>query len=427
MDTIILKISSLGTIYGDNGFEMIFEDFLNKMEKNIKSDEYSIIFNEGDINFDIIFDKNKYILELDSEEKKNFIEGKYRNNIFILKRLADKKLQINKSKAEKEAEKKKKEAEKEKKEEVKQKIIDDADKDILPNDEAKLIYLNELKKRRNKVFPTSLKVAFEDDLMNFDDYKICFFDVFLYSLAHLCLMALDAAIGCIGVYFIGLFFNASPLFALGGIIIGALTLPIRKLLKFYLPSLKKAFDERKLLTHKINALEDSLKYKQAKSIVTSSFDNSLTEPVKSYAYQFKDVIFGEISDLLDRVEYIDNVEDKAKLNREIKTILIEYQKGIAQIENADALESFSGQNIFNLQRIITNKLLNVEEKLTNIRAKNISAAEFQKEMDILNNRLGSGDSIEIDKAEIDGIIEAKSRREPVPVLVLKRDIKQERA
>lgn len=419
MDTIILKISSLGTIYGDNGFEMIFEDFLNKMEKNIKSDEYSIIFNEGDINFDIIFDGDKYILELDSEEKKNFLEGKYSNNVFRLKRLADKKLQINKT------------------EEAKQKIIDDADKDILPNDEAKLIYLNELKKRRKKSIINSLIEAFEDAIIDSYNYRITedeidFGAVFVHFISRLVQMLMGGVIGLVGSGLIGLLVNNSyPVLArsivLGGTIIGALSPPIKHLFDFYLPSLKEALDEKKILTHKIKALEDSLKYKQSKSIVTSSFDNSLTEPVKSYAYQFKDVIFGEISDLLDRVEYIDNVEDKAKLKREIKTILIEYQKGLVQIENADALESLSGQNIFNLQRIIRNKLLKVEEKLTSIRSKNISAAEFQKERNILNNRLGPGDSIAIDKAEIDGIIEARSRKEPVPVLVLKRDIKQERA
>lgn len=419
MEKIILKISSLGTIYGDNGFEMIFEDFLNKMEKNIKSDEYSIIFNEGDINFDIIFDGDKYILELDSEEKKNFLEGKYSNNVFRLKRLADKKLQINKT------------------EEAKQKIIDDADKDILPNDEAKLIYLNELKKRRKKSIINSLIEAFEDAIIDSYNYRITedeidFGAVFVHFISRLVQMLMGGVIGLVGSGLIGLLVNNSyPVLArsivLGGTIIGALSPPIKHLFEFYLPSLKEALDEKKILTYKIKALEDSLKYKQSKSIVTSSFDNSLTEPVKSYAYQFKDVIFGEISDLLDRVEYIDNVEDKAKLKREIKTILIEYQKGLVQIENADALESFSGQNIFNLQRIIRNKLLKVEEKLTSIRAKNISAAEFQKERDILNNRLGPGDSIEIDKAEIDGIIEARSRREPVPILVRRRDIKQQRA
>ena len=419
MEKIILKISSLGTIYGDNGFEMIFEDFLNKMEKNIKSDEYSIIFNEGDINFDIIFDGDKYILELDSEEKKNFLEGKYSNNVFRLKRLADKKLQINKT------------------EEAKQKIIDDADKDILPNDEAKLIYLNELKKRRKWPIINSLIEAFQDAIIDSYNYRITedeidFSAVFVHFIVRLFGIVMGGFIGLLGGGVIGLLFNNSyPVLArsiaLGGTIIGALSPPIKHLFDFYLPSLKEALDEKKILTHKIKALEDSLKYKQSKSIVTSSFDNSLTEPVKSYAYQFKDVIFGEISDLLDRVEYIDNVEDKAKLKREIKTILIEYQKGLVQIENADALESLSGQNIFNLQRIIRNKLLKVEEKLTSIRSKNISAAEFQKERDILNNRLGPGNSIEIDKAEIDGIIEARSRKEPVPVLVLKRDIKQERA
>ena len=419
MEKIILKISSLGTIYGDNGFEMIFEDFLNKMEKNINSDEYSIIFNEGDINFDIIFDGDKYILELDSEEKKNFLEGKYSNNVFRLKRLADKKLQINKT------------------EEAKQKIIDDADNDILPNDEAKLIYLNELKKRRKWPIINSLIEAFQDAIIDSYNYRITedeidFSAVFVHFIVRLFGIVMGGFIGLLGGGVIGLLFNNSyPVLArsiaLGGTIIGALSPPIKHLFDFYLPSLKEALDEKKILTHKIKALEDSLKYKQSKSIVTSSFDNSLTEPVKSYAYQFKDVIFGEISDLLDRVEYIDNVEDKAKLKREIKTILIEYQKGLVQIENADALESLSGQNIFNLQRIIRYKLLKVEEKLTNIRSKSISAAEFQKERDILNNRLGPGNSIEIDKAEIDGIIEARSRKEPVPVLVLKRDIKQERA
>ena len=341
--------------------------------------------------------------------------------------MADKKLQINKSEAEKEAEKKKKE-------EAKQKIIDDADKDILPNDEAKLIYLNELKKRRKKSIIISLIEAFQDAIIDSYDYRITENEIdfsagVVHFLWRLFEIVVGGFIGLFGGGVIGLLFNNSyaDSIILGGTIIGAVSLPIKQLFKFYLPSLKEALDERKLLTHKINALEDSLKYKQAKSIVTSSFDNSLTEPVKSYAYQFKDVIFGEISDLLDRVDYIDNVEDRNELKREIKTILIEYQKGLVQIENADALESFSGQNIFNLQRIIRNKLLKVEEKLTSIRSKNISAAEFQKERDILNNRLGPGDSIKIDKAEIDGIIEARSRREPVPILVRRRDIKQERA
>ena len=143
-----LRISELGIVFDNNGFEMIIDDFFKKLEKNIKREDYNVLYNEKNNNFDITFDGTNYVLELDSEIMKNYIEGKYNNITLRLKKLSNTELDLKKKKKEIKLEEEKKELAIQRRNE----IVENAKKGILPNDEAKSLYLEELKKEKRFSF-----------------------------------------------------------------------------------------------------------------------------------------------------------------------------------------------------------------------------------------------------------------------------------
>ena len=392
----ILKVSSLGVLYGNQGTQWRLDDFLNYYEKNIKYNNCSIIYNEKDVNFTVIDEGEKYILELSAEEKKNFVEGKYNYYTSKLKQFADIKSKAAKNK------------------EAIKKIIKDGDNDILPNDEAKEIYLEELKKRLKKLPKERFKEAFSDML----DIESGGFD--WSAGAHFILLVVRMVVSFLvfgfgGLMVGGIFADLSP--ALSRIIVlsiataGTLFVPIKYFFAYYLEPLKDMLTSKRILKYKIKSLENSLKYKQTKSISLQAFDNSLSEPLKSYSYNFKDTIFRSLSELLDRIDYIKNSDDAKRLKKEVKSILDEYRKRLSTLDGVNPIDSLNGQNIVDLQNDMVKRITNLETELNEVRSKDISREELLEEGSMLDKRL---DGVLLDSSEIEGVIrEREKNRAPI--------------
>ena len=398
----ILKVSSLGVLYGNRGTEWRVDDFLNYYKRSIKHDNCSIIYNEKDVNFTVIDEGEEYILELDAEEKKNFVEGKYNYYTSKLKQFADIKSEAVKN------------------EEAIKKIIKDGDNDILPNDEAKEIYLDELKKRLKKLPKESFKEAFSNMLdieSGRSDWTAS--DHFI-SLVVRMLISFFCS-GFAGMM-IGRIFadSGTTLFwtiALSITTAGTLFVPIKHFFTYYFEPLKDMLISKRILKYKIKSLEDSLKYKQTKSIALQAFDDSLSEPLKTYSYNFKDTIFRSLSELLDRIDYIKNRDDAKRLGKEVKAILDEYRQRLSKIDEANSIDSLNGQNIVDLQNDMVKRIINLETELNEVRSKDISREELLEEGSMLDKRL---DGVLLDCSEIERVIMERERAS-VPVRTRKRE------
>lgn len=394
-----IKISSLGIVTYGNGYEMLLDKFLKKMEKNIKSKKYGITYNDKGNCFFVLYDGEEYLLELDNEEMDNEI-------ISELKMLSDIKSGIKSEESKKENEKQRR-----------GKIIKDADEGLLPDDEAKSIYLDELKNR--KPFLNELKIFFETCGVSF------FKDVLIVE------FGLSALCGVIG----GLFGHFSANGFLAGGKIGALIgfSPVPVIIVYVI--LCDYIHEKKILKHKIRELEKSLnidKSKSNKKVEKKSKhkdktvvikNNEVQESVKVCSYEFKDTIYKKATALLDKIDMLSNDNEKVRLKSEIRDILQEYVSGLKLEKNLGNVElSVSGcKNIIELQSRtrtglvsrLNDKLDGVDARVDEIVSREINESELEKERLLLEERLGP---IVIDSEVIDGTLrEREENFVPLPV------------
>ena len=162
----------------------------------------------------------------------------------------------------------------------------------------------------------------------------------------------------------------------------------------------KQIKNKRHIKHKIKELKKALKYPEHKSIAENIFDKTLKEPIKKYSYEFKDYILQYISDLLDKIKYLNN-SDKIRLNKRITVIYNEYKEELNKIPEASTIEGFYENNIVALQNSIKNKLVKIETEIVQIRISDITEEEKQKELSIIEERLGP---IVIDSEVIDGTL-----------------------
>lgn len=429
MDKKILRLTELGTVCSSDDFDMLTNKFLKKLEKNYQSDAYNVSYNEKDNNFNIKYNGIEYILELDSDTMKNYLEEKYNDITLRLKKITMAELDLNKRKEE---ELKLKKAEEEaaiEREKIVKKIIEEAERGIIPNNEARTIYLNKLKK--DKKFPFNpfkklfniFKQSHEDnephryivgeiiDECSGDVFEFLFFDGILLATIVSGIAAIIE--GILNAFSIIDSFNVSLLWklALGGFFLpSAIFLyPVAtyfyNLVKNTIKHIIKHIKNKRLIKHKIKELKKALKYPEHKSIAENMFDKTLEEPIKKYSYDFQDYILQYISDLLDKIKYL-NYSDKIRLNKSIAVIYNEYKEKLNKIPETNMIEDFCGNNIIELQNSVKNKLAKIEIEITQIRISDITEEEKQKEFSIIEERLGP---IVIDSEVIDGTLREREK------------------
>ena len=129
-----LRLTSFNTIVGDNFDEMFVDEFFEIMNTKL-GDNYAIYYEEYNNRFKVLFDGMKYYLILDKITMDNYGFGNYNDFTFKLRQLVDRIQGI-----EQEYDDEKENALR------KEQIIKDAKKGLIPNDEARKVYLEHLKK-----------------------------------------------------------------------------------------------------------------------------------------------------------------------------------------------------------------------------------------------------------------------------------------
>ena len=424
MNKEILRITDLGTVCScDKTIDMLTNKFLKKLEKNYQSDAYNVSYNEKDNNFNIKYDGIEYILELDSDTMKNYIEGKYNDITLRLKKITMAELDLNKRKEE---ELKLKKAEEEaaiEREKIVKKIIEEAERGIIPNNEARTIYLNKLKKDKKFPFKKLLfnifKQSHEDNETHRDNvgeiiYEhsdgigefIIFDGIFLAVIVSGITLIIENFLIAFSVID-DLNINLLWKLALGGFFLPSAIFLYPVATYFYnlVKNTIKHIKNKRLIKHKIKELKKALKYPEHKSIAENMFDKTLEEPIKKYSYDFQDYILQYISDLLDKIKYL-NYSDKIRLNKSIAVIYKEYKEKLNKIPETNTIEDFCGNNIIELQNSVKNKLAKIEIEITQIRISDITEEEKQKEFSIIEERLGP---IVIDSEVIDGTLREREK------------------
>lgn len=424
-DDNVLKISELGIIYDNNGFEMILDDFFRKLEKNIKSEDYNVLYNERNNNFNITFNGTDYVLELDSETMKNYIEGKYNNITYKLKKLSNTELDIKRQQKEIELEEEKKELAIQRKNE----IVENARKGILPNDEAKSLYLEELKKEKRFSFRnifSIFKKSHEDNENHRDNVEDFIYEYsnsesnigyifeygFMVSVVSLLIPTIIMMFKEFNIDY-NLFWQIplDAFFLPSTIYLYPAATYISKLIKNTI----NHFKNKRIIKHKIKELEKQLKCASSKSISMETFDKTLEESIINNTYYFKDIIYKQINDLISRLEYI-NKNDRNKLLIELRKILNEYDTRSKSIEKGNGLID---DNLFKLQSDIVGKIALVESEMVSVRARDITSEEKSKERLLLEERF---DSLTIDTDEINNVMEERQNNK-VPTKVKSRNKK----
>lgn len=398
MDKKILRLTELGTVCSSDGtIEILTNKFLKKLERNYESDRYSVSYNEKDNNFDIKYDGIDYILELDSDTMKNYIEGKYNDITLRLKKITTAELDLNKRKEEELKLKKTEEETAIEREKMVKKIIEDAERGIIPNNEARTIYLNKLKKDRkfsfkklfnifkeshedNEIHRYNVGELIDDNSNGIGEY------IFIYGILLAIIVSGIAAI--IGDLLNIDSFNVSLLWklALGGFFLPS-AIFLYPVATYFYNLVKNTIihiKNKKLLKHKIKELTKRLNNSTGNKDFSLEFDKTLKTPIEEKTYEYKDIIYKEISKLVKRLEYI-NSSDRKVLLSELKSILNEYDKRTKDINNNK--EMLTEDNIFRLQNDIVKKIAMVEQKMTTARIKDISEEEKSKERLLLENEM----------------------------------------
>ena len=421
MNKEILRITDLGTVCScDKTIDMLTNKFLKKLEKNYQSDAYNVSYNEKDNNFNIKYDGIEYILELDTETMKHYLKGNYNDITSRLKKIINAELDLEKKKQEQEEEKQRRTEEEQKRE----KIIEKAKQGIIPNDEARIIYLNKLEKEK-KLF-NIFEQSHKDNKKHYNNVEKILGDSILKYISNVGFLGASAG------FLVGAFFNNIYIIATTSVdldILWQLTLggfflpstiffyPITTYLYNLVKNTIKHIKNKRLIKHKIKELKKALKYPEHKSIAENMFDKTLEEPIKKYSYDFQDYILQYISDLLDKIKYL-NYSDKIRLNKSIAVIYKEYKEKLNKIPETNTIEDFCGNNIIELQNSVKNKLVRIETEITQIRISDITEEEKQKELSIIEERLGP---IVIDSEVIDGTL-IKRAENKVPVRVRKKEL-----
>lgn len=398
MDKEILRITELGTICSSDGtIDMLTNNFFRKLEKNYKSDAYNVSYNEKDNKFNIKYNGIEYILELDSDTMKKYLEGKYNDITLRLKKLAVAELGLIK----KENEDFKLRVEEEKEIKRKELIIEEAEKGIIPNNEARTIYLNKLKKDKKFSFKklfNIFKQSHEDNEIHRDNVEEiideCANGISEYIFADGFMLAVIVLVVTAGIEVLLMAlsvidsFNAKLLskLALGAFFIPSslFLYPLATYCYHLVKNTIKHIKNKKLLKHKIKELTKKLNNSTESKDFSLEFDKTLKTPIEEKTYEYKDIIYKEISKLVKRLEYI-NSSDRKVLLSELKSILNEYDKRTKDINNNK--EMLTEDNIFKLQNDIVKKIAMVEQKMTTARIKDISEEEKSKERLQLENEM----------------------------------------
>lgn len=405
-----LKLTSLNTVIFD-GEELLLEEFFKILNNNLGED-YVVYYEEDTDRFKVIFDGVKYSLMLDKIIMNNYKFGIYNSFTYELKKLVDKSTEFEQEGADIEETILREE-----------KIIKNAEKGLLPNDEARRVYLKYLK--NNKKFSFS-KIKIKSYVSNLvDDFKAsCSFiedwifktniwpfnymwdgiEYFGMTLIGSVLIALSVSVG-VGIKAgIDGFFNFKYLywFLLGLIPQTTYLVPVVKFLGIHamirFGRLRNFGKNKKLVNHKIKQLTEELNRKKIEDKNYEYFDKTLEEPIKDQVNPLEDKIMRNLYDIVRRLEYI-NYTDRQELLVEVRQIAEEYKNRIERIrkQGLEDMLQLGGDNYLSINQEVLGKIALLEQKMLNIRNNDVDGElldrDFSQLMNAINNCSNAGDKV----------------------------------
>ena len=376
---------------------MFVDKFFEIMDSRLGED-YAVYYEEYNNRFKVIFDGVKYYLTLDKVTMDNYAFGNYNNFTSKLKQLIDRVQGIEQENAD------------EKERALnKEQIIKEAEKGLIPNDEARRIYLEHLK--NSKKFSFSKIKSYFSNLI--DDFKSSYnlvdnwiwntdippFDFmyegvpyFLCCLIVSFFIALGVTLGLtIAEAVSGQFTNKwLYLYLLSLLPQTTYLVPPTKFLGFQaMMRLNRLIDfiqTKKLTNHKIKQLTEELKIGRIQSNTYDSFDKTLPEPIKEQDKPVPDPVLQNLRDIVKRLKYL-NTEDKNSLLAEANAIADEYVdrlKGIIEQELEEGLQ-LSLESRLTLQSEMFGKIKSLELKMVQIRTNDLETKSIEEQHLILSD------------------------------------------
>lgn len=395
-----LRLTSFNTIVGEDFNEMFVDKFFEIMDTRL-GDNYAIYYEEYNNRFKVIFDGVKYYLTLDKITMDNYAFGNYNNFTLKLKRLIDRVQGI--------------EQEKDDEEEIalrKEQIIEDAEKGLIPNNEAREVYLLYLK--NSKKFSFSKIKSYFSNLI--DDFKSSYnlvdnwiLNTNIWPFDRMCegreYFGYCAIVSFFIVEFltIGLPFAAEVVsgqfnykwlywFLLSLLPQTTYLVPVIKFLGFQAmmryERLIAFIETKKLSNYKIKQLTEELKIGRIQSNTYDSFDKTLPEPPKEQKNPLEDNILKKLDDIVERLKYI-NLADRRALFDEVKDISSEYVSRLENIRDQDLEGNIKlcEDNYFRLNTDILSRIDSLERRMYQIRMNDVDSENINKQYLTLINKI----------------------------------------
>lgn len=389
-----IKISSFQTVYGENFEEVTLKDFFAKLEKNIESNDYNVNYDEKTNRFIITYAGTSYILELDEKTANNYILGIYNDITLLLRKLANLEDKVTK-----------KNDNIKKYNEQKEIILKNAlENNSLPDDNAKMIFLEYLKKSKRFSFKKikDYFINFKSDISkSYNSTRIIrkhiwpFNGDVISTLENIILASLIqttlATVICLFVK-IHAGLEEANRFLLPSMGVGAATpyliyiIPVGVFLKEQVKNrfqrLINSIKKKKITNRKIKQLTKELKNSSLDSsnIEYSEGKNNNLSQVE--AYEYSDTIYTEINNLANKLIYI-NVKDRAPIIRELKDILDEYNNRVKKINENSSSEKIEldKDDMIKLKMDIISKISILENKINSLIQENIELNSRAKDQE----------------------------------------------
>ena len=337
-----LFLTPFNTIKGTDFGEMFVGDFFNILNSNLDKN-FGAYYIEESNNFKIVLDGEDYYLTLDEVTMNNYLFGKDNDFTKRLRKMIDKTEQRDKGELVIKNDKK-----------MKEEIIEQAEQGIIPDDEARKIYLEYLKNNRNFSFKKiqsyfkNLKDDFKHSLQCnnnwFEDIKIwplkCAEDGIHYFLLTILMSSIVFLIEAGALSIIQMIFGASvenfykylPLIFLPQT---TYLVPVIKLIQNQIKNrylrLLESINNRKINKHKIEQLTRELKYGPRELV-----DKTFAELPKTRDEEKPtSAILQELSQVASRIKYLKE-EDKKVCGDMAMAILDEYTKRAKEINLANS-------------------------------------------------------------------------------------------
>ena len=395
-----LAISDFETIYGEGFQEILLDKFIKKMEKKILKNNgnnkfypYAFYYENENKRFKLVYKGIKYYLKLDEEVMLDYSLGIYNNITLKLKDLVDKFDEI---------------LNEEKENLIKKEIIENAKNNIIPDDNAKKIYLEYLKDTKKikitdyifgiwndikNIGRTHLKWCEKNSLIesiinsvpfvyfsHLDDDPGDVRPCILFTCAHISVGLLSIYSSLCGLYPLNIVLHYLLLSIIPTVALYSLAYiqnRVTRLISF--------IEEKKLTTHKINQLTEELGISFTRKIASEC---SLEKTIVKTKISFYKKVMNEINLVIDKASLIASKEQQQYYVTKLRELLTDYTSRYKRIdEDIGEIINLDAECEITLDIDIRLKLLSIEREIDRLLHKELDDKQIESDESKLTRKL----------------------------------------